>query len=107
MKKYLTKIDALISDCDTFVQALMEGTLTNEFAGAFCTAVTNLIPSIVELYSMPELSAHYEDIPAWIDQANRLLSTIQGKDMILLADVVSCELQPNLIELRSFIAEVH
>ena len=86
---------------------LLSGKL-NKFE-ASCGQIINismeLFPKIIVSYSDPKMEDLREDATYWPMQLERVINTIQGKDIFAMYDVLYCETRANLIGLKQIYME--
>ena len=103
MDKIINKINMLIDKCDLLTHNILAEEPCSELLNSFCAETAGFLQDIYKLYSLPEYSAHADDLPAWTDLAARLIAACQGDDILKLLDIISYEIKYNLLEVKSYV----
>lgn len=107
MNTIVVNIDVVIKVIDLLIELLISGARAekDELLNYAATGIINVFPQIVESYMKPEMESVREDMQYWVNQMERIITALSGKDRFLMIDVLKYETKENLILYKNMISQ--
>lgn len=108
MNVLVENIEVVIKEIDLLIELLISGAKAEkeELLSYAAAGIITIFPQIVESYMKPELESVKGDMQYWVDQMDRIISALSGKDRFLMIDVLKYETKENLILYKNMISQV-